>query len=105
MTRTDKQTATLRNEKGEYDKYAWPGLYPIYYVTDDNCALCADCANNEAEVKKAEEQVAADPEWRGAYAQWLIVAADVNWEDTELYCDHCNKRIESAYTEDEKEAE
>ena len=30
----------------------------------------------------------------------LSSGQDVNWEDAELYCDHCSKRIESAYAED-----
>ena len=30
--------------------------------------------------------------------QFYIVACDVNYED-ELYCDHCNRRIEPAYGE------
>lgn len=28
--------------------------------------------------------------WPGGYP--------VNWEDNELYCDHCNKQIEAAYS-------
>jgi hypothetical protein len=25
---------------------------------------------------------------------------EVNWEDPDLFCDHCGARIESAYAED-----
>jgi hypothetical protein len=27
------------------------------------------------------------------------VALEVNWENPELFCDHCGNRIESAYAE------
>lgn len=39
------------------------------------------------------------------YDQWRLVAADVNWEDSGLTCDHCSQRIESAYAEQEGGAE
>jgi len=29
------------------------------------------------------------------------VALQPNWEDPELFCDHCGSRIESAYAEPE----
>lgn len=73
--------------------YAWPGGYPIHYVTKDNGVLCPDCANNERPADLDEND-----------DQWFIVAADVNYEDSELYCDHCNRRIEPAYA-DEDEAQ
>jgi hypothetical protein len=28
-----------------------------------------------------------------------VEALDVNWEDPDLFCDHCGNRIESAYAE------
>jgi hypothetical protein len=31
--------------------------------------------------------------------RWYIIAAHVNWENTELVCEHTGKPIESAYTE------
>jgi len=30
---------------------------------------------------------------------WRIVACDINWEDSELRCEHSGERIESAYDE------
>jgi hypothetical protein len=30
--------------------------------------------------------------------------ADINWEDPDLICDHCRKRIESAYAEDKAQS-
>lgn len=77
-------------KKGKYDHYAWPGGYPLFYVTKDSGVLCPTCANENAELCKDKD----DP-------QWYIVATDANWEDPDLYCDHCNKRIESTYAEDD----
>lgn len=76
---------------GQLVDYAWPGGYPVYYITDDGGTLCPDCA------RMAEREGLTGTPGDG----WDIVAADVNWEDPDLACDHCYERIESAYTEDE----
>ena len=55
--------------------------------------LCPSCCNKERELI---ESARADHD-----TQWDVVAADVNYEDASLYCDHCSQRIESAYMEDE----
>ena len=62
--------------------YAWPGGYPMFYVNNHNDVLCPDCANKTDEFDEE------------------LVNYDANWEDPSLYCDHCSKRIESAYAED-----
>lgn len=82
--------ALQRNDDGTLPAYAWPGGYPIFYLLADDAVLCADCANG----KNGSEASENHPD-----RQWRIVAADINWEDPNLYCDHCNKRIESAYAE------
>ena len=83
---------TFTNEKGEYDSHAWPGGYPIYYITKDCGALCPKCCNDNKELLTDPD----DP-------QWFIIAADINYEDGSLYCDNCSQRIESAYCEDEED--
>jgi hypothetical protein len=86
---------TLAEIKGRLraGKYAWPGGYPIYFVTDDGAALSFE---------------AVRAEWRNVVAAhlandtgcgWRIAGADINWEDGELTCDHTGKRIESAYAD------
>jgi hypothetical protein len=60
--------------------------YPLFYLTDANTVLCAEHANIE-----------------GDYNDELINAADVNWEDPDLYCEH-GERIPSAYAEDEAQS-
>ena len=37
------------------------------------------------------------------YNGWQVTAHDANWENPDLYCDHCSSRIESAYAEDERD--
>ncbi len=69
---------------GKLPAYAWPGGYPIFYLTKKDDVLCPDCAN-------AQGRHDDDP----------VVAHDANWEDPELYCEGCSQRIESAYAEDE----
>lgn len=76
-----------RLENGNLPAYAWPGGYPIFYLAKDNGVLCPECAN------------AFKPE-RDNADQLEPIAADVNYEDSALYCEHCNKRIESAYAEE-----
>lgn len=77
------------DETGQFQAYAFPGGYPIYYVTADGGILCPKCCDdNRFEI---EEAVAGDDN------QWLIVGNDINYEDDNLYCDHCNKQIEPAY--------
>lgn len=68
---------------GKLPAYAWPGGYPLFYLTDQNTVLCPEHASVERE-----------------YSDELITAVDVNWEDDSLYCEH-GERIESAYAEPE----
>ena len=72
----------VMDSDGSLPSYAWPGGYPLCYWDSDGMVLCPTCANNNDEFSAP------------------IAAHDVNWEDSALYCDHCSKRIESAYAED-----
>ena len=73
----------LLDEKGNLPAYAWPGGYPLFYMDSENNVLCPECANKNDEYDAP------------------IVAHDANYEDASLYCEHCSKRIESAYNEKE----
>ena len=70
------------NADGSLPAFAWPGGYPLFYVTDQGSILCPTHASDERN-----------------YNDELITDVDVNWEDPELYCEH-GERIESAYAED-----
>jgi hypothetical protein len=74
--------------------YAWPGLYPLYFITSDSAALSFESARNEF------RWIAQAIQEKDTRSGWCIVGCDVNWEDAELLCDHSGKRIESAYGED-----
>ncbi len=67
------------DNNGKLPDFAWPGGYPMYYINKKGEAFCPDCAN------KANNDV---------------TDGEPNWENTDLYCDDCGKRIESAYGED-----
>jgi phage terminase large subunit GpA-like protein len=58
----------------------------MFYLAKDNGVLCPKCANAYTPDRDNDEQLQP-------------VAYDVNWEDNELFCEHCNARIESAYGE------
>lgn len=78
---------TYRFRDGSIRRYTELGCYPIFYLCADNGVLCPACVQSERpDVPEAEQEP-----W------WKVVAADVNWEDQELTCDHCNGKIESAY--------
>ena len=81
----EKMQRVLEENNGELPHNTFPGLYPLFYVDDQNNCLCPACANKHEEYSGE------------------IVAYDVNWEDDNMYCDDCSKRIESAYGEKEGE--
>lgn len=66
-----------------FRKYTDIGGYPIFYITTKDECLCPDCAT---------EQYKEEPN--------SIAGGEINWEDSELYCEKCSDRIESAYAEE-----
>ena len=76
--------------------YAWPGGYPMYYAFSDGGCICPTCTNENIEEIDAAIRGENRPHSSGC-GGWAIDAADVNYEDSELVCDHCGKTIESAY--------
>lgn len=79
---------------GEVAAYAWPGGYPLFYLAADAETLCPGCVNGN--IRRIVDNIFDDFE----DADWRIVARDVNWEDSAMYCGNCGERIESAYAED-----
>jgi hypothetical protein len=67
--------------------YTFPGCYPKYAITDDGGCLCHKCCGTELEC--ITDSFPNDG--------WHVVAIDVNYENNDLYCDHCSTQIESAY--------
>ena len=72
--------------------YAWPGGYPLYFITNDGAALSFKAAKDNARL--IIESIA-----HNTRDGWRIVAMDVNWEDDSLLCDATFKQIPSAYGE------
>jgi hypothetical protein len=62
-----------------FEAYAWPGGYPLYYYDTNGFPLCPICAAKPS-----------GPEGR-------VVGRKVNYEDNDLWCDSCCRRIPSAY--------
>lgn len=81
----------------ELPGFAWPGGYPIIYITGDGATACADCANG----KNGSDF--PDPEQDSP--DWTIEGADVFYEGPPEYCCHCNAAIESAYGEPDEPAD
>lgn len=79
---------------GKLPCYTWPGGYPLYYVVKDCAALCPECANEAYLANLCEDE---------EDSQWYLIGYDINWEDNSLYCEHCNKVIDSAYGNDKEE--
>ena len=85
-----RKLAFRRDEKGCCEKYVFPGGYPVYYVCADGGILCPDCVDSEqALIDVADEHD----------RQWMVIGQEINYEDDQLYCDNCNKRIKPAYSD------
>jgi len=85
ITSTADLRATLRA-----GPYAWPGGYPLYFITSDGAALSFEAVRSELRNVLWSMQNRVSDGWR-------VVACDINYEDGDLRCDHTGKRIPSAY--------
>ena len=86
---TGEFKATLRN-----GAYAWPGGYPLYFITADGEALCFKCAKENA------KQIMSN-QFDNWHYDWRVIGCEINYEDNDLQCCHCNSKIESAYGEED----
>jgi hypothetical protein len=77
--------ATLR-----VGEYAWPGGYPMYFITSDGAAL--SFASARSEYRNVIDSIA-----HGHDDGWRIVGCQINYEDDEMVCDHSGEPIQSAY--------
>ena len=76
-------------------KYAWPGGYPLYFVTSDGGVLSFEAARAEW------RQIVWAHLNNATRCGWHLAGVDVNYEDPYLECEHTGARIESAYAEEE----
>jgi hypothetical protein len=75
--------------------YAWPGGYPMFFVTADGGVL------SFAAVRKEWRNIVDAHLRKDRRGGWYIEGYDINWEEPDLFCDHTGTRIESAYAEPE----
>jgi hypothetical protein len=73
--------------------YAWPGGYPLYFLTSDGEVL-------SFAVVRAEFKLIARAIQDHDNSGWRVVGCDINYEDQDLYCAHTGMPIEAAYGED-----
>jgi hypothetical protein len=62
--------ALPQRDDGLLPSYAWPGGYPLFYLSQDGTVYCAECAS----------QRDAEPP---------VVTYDINYEDPLLFCEGC----------------
>ena len=86
---TTKFKATLR-----HGAFTDLGGYPLFFITSDCAPLCFKCAHKEF-------RNIIDSIRNRANDGWRIITRAINYEDTELYCDHCSEPIKLAYGEKE----
>lgn len=86
-------TKHLKNQLRAGD-VAWPGGYPLFFITDDCQALSFEAVrdNLKSVIHSMRHQINDG---------WRIIGCEANWEDASLFCAHTSKRIESAYAEEE----
>jgi hypothetical protein len=70
--------------------FAFPGGYPTYLVMSDYGVICVHCAEKERELIFEATIENGMPEWKP-------IAQEINYEESDLICDHCGNYIESAY--------
>ena len=73
--------------------YAWPGGYPLYFVTANGGILSFDATQEN--MNQIQSAIIEHDD-----TQWQIIGYEINWEDSNLFCDHTGKQIESAYGEE-----
>lgn len=74
--------------------YAWPGGYPLAFLTSDGETLCFDCAKTEGHQIIRSIRL-------GDSSGWRVVGCFAHWEGQAETCVHCNTKIPSAYGEAE----
>ena len=71
--------------------YAWPGAYPTFALMCDGGVLCYKCCKDNF------REIVNSTNARDVRSGWCCEGVDVNYEDDDMFCDHCNEHIESAY--------
>ena len=68
-------------------KFAWPGGYELFGITNDGAVICCDCMRREYHLIAYSRKHKINDGWR-------VVAIDCAADyDSWVYCEHCNKTI------------
>lgn len=89
ITNGKKLCATLRA-----GPYAWPGGYPLFIGNNCGEATHFECVKEN--LSSIIYDLRHNPRFGPMYCE-------INYEDTDLYCDCCGEKIESAYGDDDEE--
>ena len=73
-----------------YGRFTDLGGYPLYFVTSDGAALSFKTAREEF-------PLLCDSIRRGLDDGWRVIAVEINYEDSALFCDHSGEIIAPAY--------
>ena len=91
-----------------FPAHAWPGGYPLAYLTGDGETLCADCATRQLASNRddlrtylAGVESIADLRYFRVNATDTLAAYFVHWEGPPEVCADCNAVIASAYGDPE----
>ena len=81
---------------------AWPGGYPVYLLLSAGAVLCWDCFKSEYRQIVWDLDNDCDTGWKPA-AMFVLWENDTDENGAELpiYCDHCSKELEAAYSDRE----
>jgi len=73
-------------DKGLVMHYAFPGGYPIFYLTKENETLCPQCVQtNISDCCNVDD------------VSWYVESTGINYEDDNMMCCECNATIDCAY--------
>lgn len=81
----------------EHGPYAWPGGYPMYFIAEDGSTF--NFSTVEENIESVQEA------FRDNWSDWKIIAAEINYEDPDLFDTETGDRIECAYCDDDEEGD
>jgi hypothetical protein len=93
MTTMSKYTTNQLKSQLRNGEFAWPGGYPLFFITDDGATLSFEAVreNIKSVIWSIRHKVSDG---------WRVIGCEVNWEDDFMTCAHTGEPIESAYGEE-----
>ena len=104
-----KEIVTYAKEHGTIPHYAWPGGYPLEYVTNDGSILCPECTEQivkdwltqgETDYSDLDDDTIDalyDKVDLFRYKSDLPTMCAPYYEGPTMFCNECNAEIGSAY--------